>query len=64
MKQLSEVLHWIPAFAGMTRMKRVPVWKTLFLLGQEEHTKIQEGVKKEGSELAAQIQANFEELGI
>ena len=33
MKQLSEVLDWIPAFAGMTKVKRVPVQKTLFLLG-------------------------------
>ncbi len=34
MKQLSEVLHWIPAFAGMTEVKGVPVRKMLFLLGQ------------------------------
>ena len=34
MKPLPEVLHWIPAFAGMTKVKRVPVRKTLFLLGQ------------------------------
>jgi hypothetical protein len=34
MKQLSEVLDWIPACAGMTQVKRVTVWKTLFVLGQ------------------------------
>ena len=34
MQHLSEVLDWIPAFAGMTEVKRVPVRKTFFLLGQ------------------------------
>jgi hypothetical protein len=64
MKQLSEVLDWIPALAGMTKVKQVPVRKTLFSPWSTGAYQNSGSIKEEGTKLAARMQANFEELGI